>query len=54
LSDASAKPTALHKDVHAEGITYRAQNSACAAKNCTIDEDCNIGNGDSDDDEDGV
>ena len=32
-SEASAIPTAPHKDVHAEGIIYRAQNSACATQN---------------------
>lgn len=32
-SDASAKPTTPHKDVHAEGIVYRAQKSAFATQN---------------------
>ena len=50
-SDASAKPTAPHKAVLAEGIIYHAQISACVTQKCSNDEDTNIGFADSDDDD---
>ena len=50
-SDASAKPTAPHKDVHAEGMTYHAQNYVRVTQENANDEDCNFGNDDSDDDD---